>query len=62
MQRGQVFFMTDLSLRKKNQTEIPPSADGWGYAAGTKLPQLNVNGHLIITPEHYFSFANEGLL
>jgi|SRR5580692_7913671 DNA repair protein RadC len=30
--------------------------------AGGKLLEIPVNDHLIITPEHYFSFANEGLL
>lgn len=29
---------------------------------GCKLLELKVNDHLIITPEHYYSFANEGLL
>jgi len=31
-------------------------------AEGCKLLELKVDDHLIITPEHYFSFANEGLL
>jgi DNA repair protein RadC len=31
-------------------------------AEGCKLLELKVNDHLIITPESYFSFANEGLL
>ena len=29
---------------------------------GCKLLDIKVNDHLIITPDHYFSFANEGLL
>jgi DNA repair protein RadC len=31
-------------------------------AEGSKLLELKVNDHLIISPEHFFSFANEGLL
>jgi DNA repair protein RadC len=31
-------------------------------AAGCNLLDIKVNDHLIITPEMYFSFANEGLL
>jgi DNA repair protein RadC len=31
-------------------------------AEGCKLLELKVNDHLILTPESYYSFANEGLL
>jgi len=30
--------------------------------AGANVLEIKVNDHLIITPENYFSFANEGLL
>jgi DNA repair protein RadC len=31
-------------------------------AEGCKLLDIKVNDHLIITPDSYFSFANQGLL
>jgi len=45
-------------LRPSRADEILTSK----IAEGCKLLELKVNDHLIVTPDHYFSFANGGLL